>query len=67
MILYELKKKYAKSTITFEEDLNMDSDGWFINIKNKTKNGILKRNSLIIRKDIETWLNKYLNDGWEIV
>jgi len=66
MILYELKKKWAKTSIVFEENLTMDSDKWFININYINKSGDIKDSKIIIRKDISIWLNKFKNDGWEI-
>jgi hypothetical protein len=66
MVLYKLKKKYAKHQIIIEEDLNMDESGWFISIKYKTKKSI-KEACCIIRKDLDIWLNSYLKKGWEII
>lgn len=69
MILYELNKKRALTSIIFEENLDMDKDDkWFIDIKrisNKTK----KTDSVttIIKCDLDNWLRKFTNEGWVII
>jgi hypothetical protein len=64
-ILYRLEKPKSRSHIIFVEDLGMDEDGWFISVKwINTKTGEINRESCIIRKDIESWLNPLLRDGW---
>jgi hypothetical protein len=64
-VLYHLIKTKAKTEIIFVEDLWMDEDGWFITVRhvNKKDNSI-NRESCIIRKDVPTWLDSYLRDGW---
>lgn len=67
MILFKLKKKYAKTYIIFQENLEMDpEDKWFIDVNNVNKAGEIKNSSTIIRKDMQNWLNGYLRNGWEI-
>jgi len=64
MELFKLKKKYAKTQIVFIENLDMDKDGWFIDINSVDKNGKIKNCITIIRSDIESRLNGYVRDGW---
>lgn len=64
-ILHHLRKPKAKCDIIFEEDLKMDEDGWFISVKHiQRKDGKVTRESCIILKNVETWLNSYLQDGY---
>jgi len=65
-IMIKLKKKYAKSNIVFETNKEMSDDGWFIDVKkvNKKKTEIC---STIIKKDLDLWVNSYLNKGWIIL
>lgn len=69
MILIELDKKRAISKIIFEENIKMDNtDKWFIDVKKvKKKTDKLMSVSTILRKDIDTWVNIYQKEGWEIV
>lgn len=69
MILIELNKKRAISKIIFEENIKMDNnDKWFIDVKKiKNKTGKLMSISTILRKDIDTWINIYKKEGWDIV
>ena len=63
MELFRLKKKYAKTNIVFEEN-EMDEDGWFIDINSVDKHGKIKNCITIIRSDLDSRLNSYINDGW---
>jgi hypothetical protein len=64
-ILYHLRKPKAKCDIIFEEDLEMDEDGWFITVKHVQKSdGKITRESCIILKNVDTWLSPYLRDGY---
>ena len=63
--LYVLKKKRSPHTIEFIED---PEDDWFVyvaQIKNTTKK--FESFSMIIQKDVETWLRSKVGEGWEIV
>ncbi len=62
MILYKLTKKYSKYYIIFEEDKD---DNWFINIfkRYKNKSELAHR---IIRKDIDIWLDSFLDKKWNV-
>jgi len=67
MVLYKLNKKWAKTNVIFEENLKMDPvDKWFIDVKGINKLNIVKSIHTILKKDIDNWLNIYLNDGWKI-
>jgi hypothetical protein len=67
MQIYRLEKKRARTSIIFDENLEMDSDGWFVDIKKvNKKDDKLKSLKTIIKKDIDTWLNSYISDGWYI-
>ena len=64
MILFKLKKKYARGNIIFVENTDMDPDDkWFIDIRRVNGKGE-KTLSTIIRKDIDTWKSYYISQGW---
>jgi len=64
-ILHHLSKPKSRQDIVFEEDLAMDSDGWFIRVKHiNKKDGSTASSSCIILKDMEQWLNTYIRDGY---
>lgn len=64
-ILHHLTKPKARNEIIFVEDLAMDDEGWFITVRYQTvKNKEITHESCIIRKDLETWINGYLRDGY---
>lgn len=68
MRLFKLKKKYAKTSIEFVENLQMDPDDkWFIDIQGVNKAGDIKSTITIVRKDMNKWLNGYLTDNWVII
>jgi hypothetical protein len=64
-ILHKFKHPKKKADVIFEEDLEMDEDGWFISIKYVQKNGSLKREHCIIRKDVEQFVSMLIRDGYE--
>jgi len=67
MILYKLKKKYAKTNVCFVENLQMDAvDKWFIDINSINKSGVIKSCITIIKPDLKKWLDSYLREGWII-
>lgn len=62
--LYVLKKHRAHYTIEFIED---PDDSWFVyvtKVKNKTKKH--ESFNMIIKKDMETFLESYTSLGWKI-
>lgn len=59
----KLTKKRARYTIYFRPDKD---DDWFIYIYHTDKNGKSNK-KMIIKKDMDDFLNGYLKDGWEIV
>jgi hypothetical protein len=64
-ILHHLRKPKAKCDIIFEEDLEMDDDGWFITVKHvQRNNGKITRESCIILKNVSAWLDPYLREGY---
>lgn len=66
-IKYTLKKSRAKQRIEISPDYSMDPDGWFYRIayiENKT--GKLAHEHCVIEKDIPTWLDGLIRDGWQI-
>ena len=65
-ILHHLKKPKARKEIIFVEDLWMDDEGWFITVR-WIKAGKIDHESCIILKDVPTWLDSYLRDGWQDV
>jgi len=67
-MIFKLKKKYAKTNICFVENLEMDpEDRWFIDIQSANKTGVVKSTITILRPDMNSWLNTYLSEGWEII
>jgi len=64
-ILYHLQKPKAKNEILFVEDIGMDEDGWFISVRHQnTKTKAIQREHCIILKNVDTWLEGYLRDGY---
>jgi hypothetical protein len=57
-----LTKPRARHTIYFRPDKD---DDWFIFIYHTDKNG-KSRKRMIIQKDMDMFLNDYINDGWII-
>lgn len=58
----KLTKKRARYTIYFRPDKD---DDWFIYILHTDKNGKSNK-KMIIKKDMDDFLNSYLEDGWII-
>lgn len=62
--LYVLTKKRSPDIVEYIVD---EDDDWFIYVTTKSrKNGTIKKVSMIIRKDMSTWLKYAQNQGWEI-
>ena len=59
----KLTKPRARYTIYFKPDKD---DDWFIYILHTDKNGKSTK-KMIIRKDMNDFLNYYLKEGWTIV
>ena len=62
--LFILKKKGSPHTLEYIED---PDDDWFVyvvKIRNTSKK--FESCSMIIQKDIETWMNVSLQEGWVI-
>jgi len=67
-MIFKLKKKYAKTNIVFVENLEMDPvDKHFIDIQSINKSGDIKNTITILRPDMNSWLDSYLREGWEII
>ena len=66
MTLHTLIKPKSKFEIQFVVDPHPDNDdGWFILVKHIVKKtGKTDRESLIIRKDVNTWISHFNSDGW---
>ena len=63
--LFVLKKKGSPHTMEYVED---PEDSWFVyvvKIRNTTKK--FESYSIIIQKDIETWLRADTGQGWTII
>ena len=62
-ILHHIKK--GRREIIFVEDLGMADDGWFITVRhtNKKKPDYLHE-SCICEKNMQTWLEGYLHEGY---
>ena len=59
-----LKKPRARTGILFKVDRE---DDWFINVIHfELKSGKQTSNSLIIKKDFDTWMEMYTSKGWTI-
>lgn len=59
-----LKKQKSRTMILFKPD---KEDDWFVNVvKFEKKSGKQISNSLIIQKDVQQWLDGYIDKGWEI-
>jgi hypothetical protein len=58
----KLTKPRARYTIFFRPDKD---DDWFIYIIHMDKNGKSNKR-MIIKKDMDNFLNDYLNEGWII-
>ena len=64
-ILHILKKPKTRNNIIFVEDLGMDEDGWFITVRFvANKSGETIREHCIIEKNLKTWLDQYIRDGY---
>ena len=62
--LYHLTKKRSSHSIKLVEDID---DKWFVYVlEYKTKSGEILHNSMIIAKDIDTWLSHLQHSGYEI-
>jgi hypothetical protein len=62
--LFILKKKGSPHTLEYIED---PEDDWFVyvvKIRNTSKK--FESCSMIIQKDIETWMNVSLQEGWVV-
>lgn len=59
----KLTKPRARYTIFFRPDKD---DDWFIYIIHLEKNGKSNK-KMIIKKDMDDFLNHYINEGWKIV
>ena len=59
----KLIKPRAKTEIIFKPD---KEDEWFVYIIHAEKKSGKKRSSMIIKKDMDSFLQVYLNDGWII-
>lgn len=68
MVLIKMSKKRTLSDIIFEENLKMDKvDKWYIDVKRiKRKDNKVMSLNTILRKDVDTWVNIYKKEGWEI-
>jgi hypothetical protein len=67
MILHTLTKSRSKFRIEFVVDPHRDnSDGWFILVRwIENKTGNVNDESMIIRKDVNTWLSNLGSVGWK--
>jgi hypothetical protein len=60
-----LRKPKARTAILFRTD---KEDDWFINvIRFELKSGKQISNSIIIKKDVEQWLDGFTQKGWIVV
>jgi hypothetical protein len=60
-----LTKVGAKTRIDF---VTQKEDDWFIDINHvDPKSGQTVRSSMIIRKDMDSFINQYINLGWSLV
>jgi hypothetical protein len=67
-MLYALEKKKSHHRIEIVEDLQMDEDGWFLEVRwIKKKTDKIEKTSCIIRKDLEDWLSGFKSDGWYLI
>jgi len=68
--MYKLENKNSLSRYKIEIDVNhwMDpKDPWFIDIKYIWKTtGEIKKTYMIIRSDLDDWLESFKASGWEI-
>lgn len=64
--LYKLTKPRSPMFIEFmTDDL---PDEWLIDvIRYKRKSGIIIEHYVILRKQLEGWINMYKNEGWELL
>jgi hypothetical protein len=59
-----LKKPKARTSILFKPD---KEDDWFVNVIHfENKSGKETTRSLIIQKDVQSWLDNLLRRGWVI-
>jgi hypothetical protein len=67
-MLYALEKKRSPYWIEIVEDLEMDSEGWFLEVRwIKTKTRKVEKTSCIIRKDLDDWLSGFKSEGWYLI
>ncbi len=59
----KLTKPRARTEIFFKPDKD---DEWFVYIIHKEKKSGKKKSSMIIQKDMDMFLQHYLNEGWII-
>jgi len=63
--LLRMKKKKSPHSLLFCTE---DPEGWFINcVEYRTKSGVVMHDSLIIEKDMPSWITWHENMGWEKV
>jgi len=63
--LFVLKKKGSPHRLEYIED---PDDDWFVyvvKIRNTSKK--FESCSMIIQKDVETWLNSDIGQGWQVI
>ena len=62
--LRKLTKPGAKTHIIF---VPQKEDDWFVDMNHvDNKSGKITRNSMIIEKDVNTFINYYLSIGWKL-
>ena len=62
IIEFILEKPKSRQRIEVVPD---EQDDWFISVRwVEKKTGNIARSSLIIRKDLETWMNHLERQGW---
>lgn len=60
----KLTKPGAKTHIVFSPQ---KEDNWFVDVDHiDNKTGKITRSSMIIEKDVESFMNQYLSAGWEL-
>jgi hypothetical protein len=68
MILHTLTKSRSKYRIDFIVDPHKDNtDGWFILVRwIEKKTEKITDESMIIRKDVNTWISNLKSTGWQL-
>ncbi len=57
-----LNKSRSRNTIVLYEDID---DPWFVEVVTKVKkSGEVTRTSIMIRKDVDVYLDMLVRDGW---